>query len=56
MKREVEHWRALAAEALAFAAQLTDPVAKSMMVEIASGYEKLAKRAEALERDAGSKK
>lgn len=39
-------WRALAAEALDVATQLTDPVAKEIMLAIAEKYVELAERAE----------
>jgi hypothetical protein len=39
-------WRALEAEALAFAEQITDPEAKRSMVMIAQGYKRLAEHAE----------
>jgi hypothetical protein len=39
-------WRALAAEALDIAQQLTDPVAKQIMLAIAEKYRELAERAE----------
>jgi hypothetical protein len=40
------HWRARAIEARAVAEQITDPVAKQMMLNVAAEYEQLAKRAE----------
>jgi hypothetical protein len=39
-------WRALAAEVLDVAKQLTDPVAKQIMLAIAEKYAALAERAE----------
>ena len=39
-------WRALEAEALAFAQQITDPEAKRSMLMIAQGYRRLAEHAE----------
>ena len=42
----VLHWRALAADAVTSAALATDEQSKSMLVNIASAYEKLAQRAE----------
>ena len=39
-------WRALAAEALDVARQLSDPVAKKIMLVIAEKYQQLAERAE----------
>jgi hypothetical protein len=39
-------WRALAAEALDVARQLTDPMAKQIMLAIAEKYRELAERAE----------
>jgi hypothetical protein len=42
----VDRWRALAAEALAMAAQTSDPQARAMLVSIAAGYAELATRAE----------
>ena len=44
-----ERWRALAAEALDVAQQLTDPTANRIMIAIAEAYLRLARRAE--ERD-----
>jgi hypothetical protein len=43
---ESERWRALAAEALAVAREMTDPDAKAIMLEIAARYERLAKAAD----------
>lgn len=40
------HWRARAIEARAVADQLSDPVSKAMMLNVAEGYEQLARRAE----------
>jgi len=40
------HWRKRADQALATADQLTDPAAKAMMLDVVTGYEKLAQRAE----------
>ena len=56
MKLAKEQWRALAAEALAFAVKLTDPEAKRMMLAIAAGYERLAQRAEEREKETGSER
>jgi hypothetical protein len=39
-------WRALEAEALAFAEQLTDPEARRTMLIIAEGYRRLAEHAD----------
>jgi hypothetical protein len=39
-------WRALGAEALAVAKQLTDPDARQIMLEIAEKYREMAERAE----------
>jgi hypothetical protein len=41
-----ERWRALAAEALEIAKQLTDPVTNRIMVKIAEAYLRLAQRAD----------
>ena len=41
-----ERWRALAAEALHIAQELTDPIAKQVMIAIAEKYVGLAERAE----------
>jgi hypothetical protein len=41
-----KYWRARADEALAHAERLADPASQRMMLEMASDYEKLAKRAE----------
>jgi hypothetical protein len=39
-------WWALAAEARAVSAEMTDPQARQIMLKIAEGYERLARRAE----------
>jgi hypothetical protein len=39
-------WWALAAEARAVADEMTDPKAREIMLKIAAGYERLARRAE----------
>jgi hypothetical protein len=39
-------WWALAAEARTVAAEMTDPHARQIMLKIAEGYERLARRAE----------
>jgi hypothetical protein len=39
-------WWALAAEARAVATEMTDPQARKIMLKIAEGYERLARRAE----------
>jgi hypothetical protein len=44
-----EHWLGRAGEARAMAARMNDGEAKQAMLEIAAGYEKVAKRAEARE-------
>jgi hypothetical protein len=41
-----ERWRALAAEALKTAQELTDPTANALMIAIAEAYLRLAERAE----------
>jgi len=41
-----ERWRALAAEALEVAKELTDPAANRIMIAIAEAYQRLAQRAE----------
>jgi hypothetical protein len=41
-----ERWRTLAAEARATADKMTDPEAKRTLLNIAEGYERLARRAE----------
>jgi hypothetical protein len=43
---EVARWLALAAEARAVAAEMTEPAARAIMFKIAEGYENLARRAE----------
>ena len=43
---DVARWRSLAAEALTFAAQMSDPVSKQTMLDIALAYEHIAQRAE----------
>jgi hypothetical protein len=50
---DAKHWRDRACEARATADQLTDPKAKLIMLAIATGYERLAKREE--ERQAAAK-
>jgi hypothetical protein len=40
-------WWALAAEACAVAAEMTDPQTRQIMLKIAEGYERLARRARA---------
>ncbi|TMJ72826.1 MAG: hypothetical protein E6G91_09830 [Alphaproteobacteria bacterium] len=42
-----ERWRTLAAEARAAADEMTDPESKRALLNIAEGYERLARRAEA---------
>jgi hypothetical protein len=44
-------WRKLAMEARAVASELTDPDAKRIMLSNAEGYERLARRAEARNKD-----
>jgi hypothetical protein len=44
---EAERWRERAAEARAGAAEMHDPNARLVMLEIAENYERLAKYAEA---------
>ena len=51
----MERWRALAAEALDIAKQLTDPTAKQAMIAIAEKYMELAERAEGRSRENGPK-
>jgi hypothetical protein len=41
-----DHWRDRAKEARAMAEDMTDPVSKQKMLDVASNYEHLAKRAE----------
>jgi hypothetical protein len=41
-----EHWRARAKAALDLAEYMTDPASKQNMLNVASQYEELAKRAE----------
>jgi hypothetical protein len=48
-------WRALAAEVLNVAQQLTDPVAKQIMLAIAEKYAALAERAEKRDKKDDSK-
>jgi hypothetical protein len=50
---DAKHWRDRAREARATADQMTDPKAKLIMLAIATGYERLAKRDE--ERQAAAK-
>ena len=46
-----ERWRTLAAEARATADRMIDPEAKRTLLNIAEGYERLARRAEARKKD-----
>ena len=46
-----ERWRSLAADARAAAIELTAPEAKRIMLSIAEGYERLARRAEVRRKD-----
>ena len=46
-----ERWRTLAAEARTTADKMTDPEAKRTLLNIAEGYERLARRAEARKKD-----
>jgi hypothetical protein len=41
-----KHWQERAAEARAVAESLTDPLARSQMMEVAAAYDRMAKRAE----------
>jgi hypothetical protein len=41
-----DHWRKRADEALANADQISDPAARTLMLDIVAGYERLAQRAE----------
>jgi hypothetical protein len=41
-----EHWRSRAEEARTVAEQLTDPVAKAMMLQIAEDYDRIADHAQ----------
>jgi hypothetical protein len=41
-----EYWRGRAKDARAMAEHMTDPVSKQKMLDVASNYEHLAKRAE----------
>jgi hypothetical protein len=43
---DAKHWRDRAGKARATAERMTDPEAKRVMLAIAIGYDKLAKRAE----------
>jgi hypothetical protein len=46
-----ERWRTLAAEARAAADEMTDAESKRALLNIAEGYERLARRAEARKKD-----
>ena len=46
-------WWALAAEARAVAGEMTDPQARRIMLKIAEGYERLARRAESRNKGSG---
>ena len=48
-----KHWRDRADEARAVAEALSDAEAKSLMLEIADGYERMARRAEERKAAAG---
>jgi hypothetical protein len=41
-----EHWRSRAEEARTVAEQLTDPIAKAMMLQIAEDYDRIADHAQ----------
>ena len=43
---DAKHWQDRAEEARVHADQMSDPEARRMMLEVAAGYDKLAKRAE----------
>ena len=47
---DAKHWRARAEEARVTAEQITDTAGRAEMLEIADGFEDLARRAEARER------
>ena len=47
----VERWRTLAAEARAAANEMTDAESKRALLNIAEGYERLARRADARKKD-----
>jgi hypothetical protein len=42
---DVEHWRGRAKEARALAAPMTDPKTRTTMLQIAEGYDTMAKHA-----------
>jgi hypothetical protein len=46
MADDPKHWRMLAVEVRAQAGQMVDPKAKRKMLDVADGYDKLAKEAE----------
>jgi hypothetical protein len=46
-RSKAEHWRSLAAEALAVAEQMADPETRATMLNIAKGYHTMAEQAEA---------
>jgi hypothetical protein len=50
-----ERWRALAAEALDIAKQLTDPIAQQIMMAIVEKYVALAERAERRDKERAPK-
>jgi hypothetical protein len=45
-KDDETRWLALAAEARAVAAEITDPTARAIMIKIAQGYENMARLSE----------
>jgi hypothetical protein len=49
-----EHWRGRAEEARTVAEQLTDPIAKAMMLRIAEDYDRIADHAQ--QRASGAKR
>ena len=53
---DAKRWRTLAEEARAAANQMADPAARRILLNIADGYERLARRAEVRKKDQGDSK
>ena len=50
---DAKRWRTLAEEARAAGNEMMDPAARRILLNIADGYERLARRAEARKKDQG---
>ena len=53
---DAKRWRMLAKKARAAATEMADPAARRILLNIADGYERLARRAEARKKDQGDSK